>query len=39
VRCRVEYFKQDPPARYWIRSDLVKPEFLVEIQCIAHLSR
>jgi aminoacrylate peracid reductase len=32
-----EYFHNDPPARYCIRCDLVKPEFLVEIACIAHL--
>lgn len=32
-----EYFKKDPPARYCIRCDLVKPEFLVEIACIAHV--
>ena len=32
-----EYFPQDPPARYCIRADLVKPEFLVEIAATAHL--
>jgi aminoacrylate peracid reductase len=32
-----EYFPVDPPARYCIRADLVKPEFLVEIASIAHL--
>jgi aminoacrylate peracid reductase len=32
-----EYFPTDPPARYCIRADLVKPEFLVEIASIAHL--
>lgn len=32
-----EYFPKDPPARYCIRADLVKPEFLVEIAAIAHL--
>ena len=32
-----EYFPKDPPARYCIRVDLVKPEFLVEISSIAHL--
>ena len=32
-----EYFAKDPPARYCIRADLVKPEFLVEIASIAHL--
>jgi aminoacrylate peracid reductase len=32
-----EYFKTDPPARFCIRCDLVRPEFLVEIACIAHV--
>jgi aminoacrylate peracid reductase len=32
-----EYFSTNPPARYCIRADLVKPEFLVEIASIAHL--
>ena len=32
-----EYFPQDPPARYCIRADLVRPEFLVEIASVAHL--
>ena len=32
-----EYFPKDPPARYCIRADLVKPDFLVEIASIAHL--
>jgi aminoacrylate peracid reductase len=32
------YFPEDPPARYCIRADLVKPAFLVEIASIAHLS-
>lgn len=32
-----EYFPASPPARYCIRADLVKPEFLVEITSIAHL--
>ncbi|MGA7485766.1 MAG: pyrimidine utilization protein C [Xanthobacteraceae bacterium] len=32
-----EYFPDNPPARYCIRADLVKPEFLVEIASIAHL--
>ncbi len=31
------YFPTRPPARYCIRADLVKPEFLVEISSIAHL--
>ena len=33
-----EYFPQDPPARYCIRADLVKPEFLVEIGSVAYLT-
>src|SRR5688572_28849349 len=32
-----EYFPSSPPARYCIRADLVKPEFLVEIASVAHL--
>jgi aminoacrylate peracid reductase len=32
-----EYFAKEPPARYCIRADLVKPEFLIEISSIAHL--
>ena len=32
-----EYFPSAQPARYCIRADLVKPEFLVEIASIAHL--
>ena len=32
-----EYFPVNPPARYCIRADLVKPEFLVEIVATAHL--
>lgn len=32
-----EFFPNDPPARYCIRADLVRPEFLVEISSIAHL--
>lgn len=32
-----EYFPSSPPARYCIRADLVKPEFLVEIASIAHV--
>jgi aminoacrylate peracid reductase len=31
------YFPRDPPARYCIRADLVKPEFLVEIGSVAYL--
>jgi aminoacrylate peracid reductase len=34
-----EYFPAEPPARYCIRADLVKPEFLVEIASTAHISR
>ena len=32
-----EYFPNNPPARYCIRADLVKPEFLVEICSTAHI--
>jgi aminoacrylate peracid reductase len=32
-----EYFPSNPPARYCIRADLVKPEFLVEIASVAHV--
>jgi aminoacrylate peracid reductase len=32
-----EFFPTQQPARYCIRADLVKPEFLVEIASIAHL--
>ena len=32
-----DYFPTDPPARYCIRADLVKPEFLVEIASTAHI--
>lgn len=31
------YFPSNPPARFCIRADLVRPEFLVEITSIAHL--
>ncbi len=34
-----EYFPTNPPARYCVRADLVKPGFLVEIASIAHLGR
>jgi aminoacrylate peracid reductase len=34
-----EYFPANPPARYCIRADLVKPEFLVEIASVAHLEQ
>lgn len=33
------YFPAEPPARYCIRADLVRPEFLVEVSSIAHVSR
>ena len=33
-----QYFPTNPPARYCIRADLVKPEFLVEIASVAHLA-
>jgi aminoacrylate peracid reductase len=32
-----EYFPYEPPARFCIRADLVKPEFLVEIASTAHV--
>ncbi|MBN42435.1 MAG: pyrimidine utilization protein C [Alphaproteobacteria bacterium] len=32
-----EYFGDNPPARYCIKAELVKPEFLVEISSTAHL--
>jgi aminoacrylate peracid reductase len=31
-----EYFPAEPPARYCVRADLVKPEFLVEIASTAY---
>lgn len=34
-----EYFPTEPPARFCVRADLVKPEFLVEIASIAHLDK
>ena len=33
-----QFFGQNPPARYCIKAALVRPEFLVEISSIAHLS-
>lgn len=33
-----EYFAENPPARYCIRADLVKPEFLVEVASVAHVA-
>lgn len=32
-----EYFGANPPARYCLVCELVKPEFLVEITSVAHL--
>ena len=32
-----EYFPKNSPARYCIRADLVRPEFLVEIASTAHV--
>jgi len=32
-----EYFGNNPPARYCIKADLVKPEFLIEISSTAHV--
>ena len=32
-----EYFGNNPPARYCIKAELVKPEFLVEISSTVHL--
>lgn len=32
-----EYFPKEPPARWCIRADLVKPQFLIEISSIAHI--
>ena len=32
-----KYFDKNPPARWCIRADLVKPDFLVEISSIAHV--
>jgi len=33
-----QFFGENPPARYCIKAELVRPEFLVEISSIAHLS-
>jgi aminoacrylate peracid reductase len=33
-----EFFSSEFPARYCLRADLVKPEFLVEISSVAHIS-
>lgn len=32
-----EYFPGTPPARYCVRADLVKPEFLVEVVATAYI--
>lgn len=32
-----EYFGTNPPARYCIKAELVKPEFLIEIASTAHI--
>lgn len=32
-----EFFARQPPARYCIRADLVRPEFLVEVSAVAHV--
>jgi aminoacrylate peracid reductase len=34
-----EYFPQEPPARYCIKAELVRPEFLVEISSTAHVGK
>jgi aminoacrylate peracid reductase len=34
-----EYFPSEPPARYCIRADLVREEFLVVIASIARIAR
>ena len=34
-----EYFSANPPARYCIRADLVRPEFLVEIASVAYVTQ
>ncbi len=33
-----EYFPKNPPARYCIRADLVRSDFLVEIASTAHIA-
>ena len=33
-----KFFGENPPARYCIKAELVRPEFLVEISSIAHVS-
>jgi aminoacrylate peracid reductase len=32
------YFPSEPPARYCVRADLVRAEFLVEVSSIAHIT-
>jgi aminoacrylate peracid reductase len=32
-----EFFPETPPARYCIRADMVRPEFLVEVSTVAHV--
>lgn len=34
-----EYFGSNPPPRYCVLAELVRPDFLVEIASIAHLDR
>lgn len=34
-----EYFPEEPPARYCIKAELVRPEFLIEISSTAHVSK
>ena len=34
-----EYFPDEPPARYCIKAELVRPEFLIEISSTAHVSK
>jgi aminoacrylate peracid reductase len=33
-----QYFPGNPPARYCVRADLVKPEFLVEVASTAYIA-
>jgi aminoacrylate peracid reductase len=37
-RVYMEYFKAPRPARYCVKLDMVKPEFLVEIAAVAHIA-
>ncbi|WP_050455405.1 Rid family hydrolase [Candidatus Burkholderia verschuerenii] len=34
----MEYFKEPRPARFCVKLEMVKPEFLVEIATVAHIS-